>query len=282
MSKSQKSTTSGESLPSTALVEDQASGQTGAASASQDAAFPRLSEMEGAPLYEVVKRYISEAIVMGNWAPGMVLPAENVLATNFGVSVGTVRKALAELTSEGMLMRRRKTGTVVTGWAPLHNLRYFFQYFRLHDKEGALLRSNTQVLDLQRGGATDDEARKLQINVGDEVIRLHRLREVAGINAMHEYLTLPAARLPDFPEAEQLPALLYRYLLEHYGIRVAAVREQLTAALATEEDARLLNLEQPHAIMVIDEISFDQTTMPVILAQHRASTEHFTYINEVR
>ncbi len=245
-------------------------------------AFPRLNDTEGAPLYEVVKRYVSEAILMGNWTAGMVLPAENVLAADFGVSVGTVRKALAELTAEGLLMRRRKTGTVVTGWAPLHNLRYFFQYFRLHDKDGTLIKSSTRILDCERGEATQSEADKLQLPLGAPVIRLHRLRVVSGINAMHEFLVLPAARLPGFPEADEVPELLYRFLLEQYGIRVAAVREQLTAELATEQDAQLLNLDRPCAVMVIDEVSCDQSTTPVLLAHHRASTEHFAYMNEVR
>lgn len=52
---------------------------------------------------------------------------------------------MAELVSEGMLTHRRTTDTVVTGWAPLQNLRYFFQYFRLHNKEGALLKSHQRA-----------------------------------------------------------------------------------------------------------------------------------------
>ena len=244
--------------------------------------FTRLNEVEGAPLYKVVKRHISESILQGELTPGTVLPSENSLAADFGVSVGTIRKALAALTSEGMLMRRRKTGTVVTGWAPLHNLSHFFQYFRLHDKQGGLLKSETLLLDYQRDVADEHEAGKLQITAGDEVIRLQRLRRVNGYPAMHEVLILPAARLPDFPPAEALPPLLYRYLFERYDLRVAAVREQITASLATEEDARLLALARPHALMVIDEVSYDQSAVPVILAHHRFSTEHFIYVNEIR
>lgn len=244
--------------------------------------FGRLRDSEGAPLYEVVKRYISESILQGELTAGMILPSENSLAARFGVSVGTVRKALAALTTEGMLMRRRKTGTVVTGWAPLHNLSHFFQYFRLHDKTGGLLLSETRVLDYQLGEASDTEARQLHIAAGDAVVRLKRLRRVKGIPAMHETLILPTARLADFPQAEQLPPLLYRYLFERYDIRIAAVREQITATMANEEDAALLELNLPHAIMVIDEVSFDQSAVPVILAHHRFSTEHFMYVNEVR
>ncbi len=244
--------------------------------------FSRLSEGEGAPLYEVVKRHISESILQGELPAGTILPSENSLAAKFGVSVGTIRKALAALTTEGMLMRRRKTGTVVTGWAPLHNLSHFFQYFRLHDKSGGLLHSETTLLDYQLGKADKREAEKLQMAEGGDVIRLKRSRRVKGIAAMHETLILPAARLPDFPPAEHLPPLLYRFLFEHYDVRVAAVREQITAQLANEEDATLLELALPHAVMVIDEVSFDQSAIPVILAHHRFSTEHFMYVNEVR
>ncbi len=244
--------------------------------------FSRLSEGEGAPLYEVVKRHISESILQGELPAGTILPSENSLASKFGVSVGTVRKAMAALTTEGMLMRRRKTGTVVTGWAPLHNLSHFFQYFRLHDKSGGLLHSETTLLDYQLSKADEQEAEKLQIARGDDVIRLKRSRRVKGIAAMHETLILPAARLPDFPSAERLPPLLYRFLFEHYDVRVAAVREQITAQLANEEDATLLELKLPQAVMVIDEVSFDQSAQPVILAHHRFSTEHFMYVNEVR
>ncbi|TKI04613.1 GntR family transcriptional regulator [Martelella alba] len=244
--------------------------------------FGRLSESEGAPLYEVVKRHISESIMQGVLSPGTVLPSENSLSAEFGVSVGTVRKALSALTTEGMLMRRRKTGTIVTGWAPLHNLSHFFQYFRLHDKEGGLLRSDTELLDYQRNAAGKKEAEQLAIAEGDEVYRLKRLRRVKGLVAMHETLVLPAACLPDFPSAQTLPPLLYRFLFERYDRRVAAVREQITACLANEEDAQLLGLTLPHAIMVIDEVSFDQSAVPVILAHHRFSTEHFMYVNEIR
>ncbi|WP_407316416.1 GntR family transcriptional regulator [Pseudomonas sp. nanlin1] len=244
--------------------------------------FLRVSEHDSAPLYEVVKRHICEAILLGEWASGTVIPSEMALASDFGVSVGTVRRALAELVAEGMLMRRRKTGTVVTGWAPLHNLRYFFQYFRLHSKAGALLKSRTLLLDYQLGAASPLEAQQLLIEEGSAVYRLHRLRSIDGVAAMHERFTLVACKVPNFPGPEALPELLYRFLLDQYGLRVAAVREQLTAGLASDEDCRLLDLTAPHAVMVIDAVSFDQAATPVMMTHQRASTDHFMYVNEVR
>jgi GntR family transcriptional regulator len=235
------------------------------------------------PLYEHVKRRISEAILMGLWQPGALLPGEIALAGQYGVAVGTVRRALADLTADGMLMRRRKTGTVVTGRSPQHSLRFFFQYFRLHAADGSLLRSVTKVLGLTRETAGDDEAAALDIAPRSGLIRLHRLRSVGGRPVMHERFAFPAARLPDFPaKAEEVPDLLYFHLLERYGIRVAAVREQLTADLATAEDRRLLALRSPAAVLAIDEIAYDQAGAAVLLSRHRAMTQGFCYINEIR
>ncbi len=244
---------------------------------------PTLDDNRPIPLYEHVKRQVSEAILMGAWSPGTVLPGEIALAGQYGVAVGTIRRALTELTAEGMLVRRRKTGTVVTGRSPHHSLRNIFQYFRLHSSEGALLRSTPEVLSVERRAATEAAASALRIEPGAPVVDLHRRRLVAGVPVMHETLTIAAARVPDFPNSpEALPDLLYLHLLEHYGIRVSAVRESVTAAVASAEDCRVLALTAPAAVLVIDEVAYDQAGAPIIVAHHRAHTDGVCYLNEIR
>jgi GntR family transcriptional regulator len=212
-----------------------------------------------------------------------VLPSEVALAQTYGVAVGTIRRALQGLTNEGLLSRRRKTGTVVTGRTPQHSLRFFFQYFRLHGRDGTLQRSTTRITSLARGEATTVEAEKLQIAGGTEVIRFHRVRRVADQPIMHETLVLPLARVPGFPESgEEIPPLLYLHLLDRYGIRISAVREQIWADIADKDDARWLDLTMPSALLVIDEISYDQSAVPVLIATHRARTNDHRYVNEVQ
>jgi GntR family transcriptional regulator len=233
------------------------------------------------PLYQHVKQQMSERILSGAWAPGEAMPGEVALAAQYGVAVGTIRRALADLVAEGLLVRRRKLGTVVTGRAPQHSLRFFFQFFRLHGTDGTLLHSDTEVLSLAEDAATPAEAEAF----GDPgpVLRLHRLRLLEGHPAMHERMVLPAGRLPGFPRAPaQVPPLLYRHLLERYDIRVGAVRESVSAELAGAEDAALLKLATPAALLVIHDTSFDQAGTPVILGHHRFCTRDGRYLNEVR
>jgi GntR family transcriptional regulator len=85
-----------------------------------------------------MRRELSERILLGHWAPGAVLPGEVALAAQFGVAVGTVRRALAALVAEGMLVRRPRIGAVVTVQSPEHSPRFFVRYFRLHGTDGSL------------------------------------------------------------------------------------------------------------------------------------------------
>lgn len=243
----------------------------------------RLDEHAGVPLYELVKRQLSEAILFGKWPPGTLLPSEVALAQRFGVAVGTMRRALAELTAEGLLTRRRKTGTVVTGRSPHHSLRSFFQYFRLHGRDGELLRSRARVIAVARRPGTKDECRRLELPPRTELLHLRRVRRIDNVPVMIDNMIMAAARIPGFPDRpEDVPELIYLHLLERYGIRISAVREQVTAQLATGEDLKLLALKPPAALLIIDEIAFDQSGTPTILGEHHARTDRHCYVNEVR
>jgi GntR family transcriptional regulator len=235
------------------------------------------------PLYEQVKRQISEAVLQGVWAAGDVLPGEVALAKEYDVAVGTIRRALADLTLEGLVSRRQRTGTVVTGRMPQHTLRSFYQYFRLHRSDGALVQSAPTVLSLKRRRARSCDASNFELPAGSELVQIHRVRKVDGKPIMHETVTLPAARVPDFPHrAQDVPELLYLYLLERHGIRISAVRDSLTAEVASARDRELLDLKAPAAVLVFDSRAYDQSGEPCIISNHRATTSQFSYVNEVR
>lgn len=242
----------------------------------------KLSELT-LPLYEVVKREITEAIMIGKFGPGAVLPSEIALSQMYGVAVGTVRRALMDLTSDGLLSRRRKTGTVVTGRKPQHSLRLFFQYFRLHGIDGSLSKSVTKVTSIKNASASVADAQKLQIVEGTPIVSFHRIRYLDDTPVMHETLTLPRERVPDLPTSpEDMPHLFYLHLLEKYGIRISAIREQVAADLANEDDETWLKLKRPAAILTIDEVAYDQGAVPVLHSEHRATTEKHRYVNEIQ
>lgn len=236
-----------------------------------------------APIYRIVAEQLTTRIDSGQWGAGTVLPAEVVLARDYGVSVGTIRRALGELVTNGLLARRRKTGTVVTGRTPRHSLRFFYQYFRLHSREGALQTSVTRILHRGLRPATAAEAASLQVAPLAMVHDLHRLRLVDARPVMHETIVLPAHLVPGLPtDPAAIPERLYIALWQDYGLKISAIREQMEADLADDEDCALLGLTRPAAVLVINEVAYDEMARPILLNRHRATTQRDVYINEVQ
>lgn len=73
----------------------------------------KKAERARVPQYERIKVYLLEQVQSGYWKEGDVIPAEESLAVEFGVSRMTVNRAIRELTAEGVLSRRQGSGTYV-------------------------------------------------------------------------------------------------------------------------------------------------------------------------
>ncbi len=203
--------------------------------------------------------------------------------SQYGLSVGTVRRALASLVNLGFLERRPRHGTFVTDRSPHHSLRFLFHYERLHGENDRLLVSVPRTLSVERGPATPAERSALELAPDQsEVIRIHRVRTVEGVLAAHDIMTLPAHRFPDFPTAEELPDRVLAMLEERYGLRLASARESIWADVANEEDCRLLGVAPGTPLLVIDQIAYDKTNTPVEMLTGRFVTKGFRYITKVR
>lgn len=67
-------------------------------------------------IYEAVAKHIAERIRSGDLKPGTPLPAERRLADEYGVSLGTSRRATELLRDWNLVVTLRSKGTFVNGW----------------------------------------------------------------------------------------------------------------------------------------------------------------------
>jgi len=70
-------------------------------------------EPETTPIFQRIKDYLIAQIANGTWKEGDVIPSEQALVKQFGVSRMTVNRAVRELTTEQLLTRRQGSGTYV-------------------------------------------------------------------------------------------------------------------------------------------------------------------------
>lgn len=208
------------------------------------------------PLYVRIQDQLVARMARGEWAPGTMIPSEIALAQEIGVSQGTVRKAIDQLCSDGVVTRVQGRGTFVAEQTPE---RANFRFLRLQGGDGEqvvpdLLR---QIASAQE--ATKEQAAALQIFPGDPVHVIDRVRAVADQKAILETVTVPEALMPGLSDMTKLPNALYPHYQSRYGITVLTTDDAISAVSATARQARMLSVPHSTALLRVDRIAKDLT-----------------------
>ncbi|PHV04449.1 histidine utilization repressor [Janthinobacterium sp. BJB412] len=107
---------------------------------------------EHTPIFQRIKDYLLAQIAAGTWKEGDVIPSEQALVKQFGVSRMTVNRAVRELTTEQVLTRRQGAGTYVAQQkyqATLLEIKNIADEIRAR---GHAHRSSLQLLERGRAG----------------------------------------------------------------------------------------------------------------------------------
>lgn len=226
------------------------------------------------PLYAQVKALMMQHLIAGQWRPGEMLPSEFQLADRFGVSQGTVRKALDALAAENVVVRRQGRGTFV---AEHNDRRALFQFFHLVGPDGERRLPESRLLSVRKGLANGMEADRLSLSRGAPVIRIRRLRRLDGRPAIAETIAVPQNLFPDLADIREVPNTLYDLYERRYGITIARAVERLAAIAADERDAAMLEVPPGAPLLKIDRSALALDGMPVEWRVSRCVTETHHY-----
>jgi len=231
-----------------------------------------------APLYRGVKQALTQRLAAGRWAPGEALPSEARLAEQYRVSIGTVRKAVDDLVSQHVLVRRQGRGTFVA----LHDAsRLLHQFFRVVRRDGEQQLPDAELVGFGRGRATADEASRLRVETGAGVIRIRNLLRLAGRPVVADDIVLPAALFPDLTR-KVLSArenTIYNLYQTRYGINVVRAVEHLRAATADRVVAKLLEVAPGAALLEIERVALTYRDAPVEWRRSLVNTSQHDYLS---
>jgi GntR family transcriptional regulator len=230
------------------------------------------------PLYLQVREKLTKRIADGSWRAGEIVPSEMQIAVELGVSQGTVRKALDDMTAANLLVRKQGKGTFV---ASHDDARILFQFFKLKLESGEQVFPESDVLNVSTVAANIIEATKLALRPGERVIRIKRVRSLAGKRAIVEMIVLPAA-LFDGLQNGDIPNNLYNAFSHHFGITISSGSERLTAVLASASDATDLGIAMGTPLLHIDRVATSLNGRPVEWRVSLCETSTMYYATELR
>lgn len=232
------------------------------------------------PLYSQIKALLTQRLAAGEWPPGQALPSETALAQEYGVSQGTLRKALNEMEAERLVDRRQGKGTFAAKHSAARSL---FQFFLLVGENGERQLPESRTLECSAGKATRDEQEVLELDAGATVTRIMRVRHLKGRPVICERITVSTALFPDLQRctAGEVTNTLYDMYEGRYGVTVVRARERLCAVAASEREAELLELSTGAPLLEIHRVAFNINKHPVELRISHCSTAHHYYLSEL-
>jgi GntR family transcriptional regulator len=219
--------------------------------------------------YQDVMAMVERLIAEEQLAPGDLLPSRAELAAMAGVSLITVRRALAELEREGRVHSHQGVGTFVA------RPRIVSEPGRAGGLLGTLAEEHgaheitTRVLDVTRGRPSATLAHALQLGPRDEVWRVRRLRVIDGRPMIAEEAVIPVALAPGLDaRTAEVADSLYRLLARRYGLEDDYEEQFLEVVAPTTGERRLLGLGRGDQVVRLRGVSFDKRSRPFDCFQH--------------
>lgn len=221
----------------------------GQAPATPDALDPSLAD----PLHEQLASILRRKVLDGTWRRGSYIPSESDLMARYHVSRGTVRRAIATLTSEGLLLPRKGRGTLVgTGLMSRPAVGRSFSFAASLAESGRAY--ETRVLAHEVVPAPAEVARRLGLHEGDEALFTRRVRSVDGhpVVCQESWESVPAC--PGIEDADLARESMFDAVERCSGKRVALSRSHCLPRLAGTEHGGYLGCDPAAPVIVLEQV----------------------------
>ena len=233
------------------------------------------------PLYLQVKELLTQSLAGLEWGPGETIPSELDLAARFGVSQGTVRKAIDALAADNLVVRRQGKGTFVATHTEERSS--MFRFLRIRRNDGRDEYPVSRLVDVHRGKASSEVARALEFKTGDTVITVRRLLEYGGHPAVLDEIVVPAPLFKGLTRSrvERYRGSMYGLFETQFGVRIVRAREKLSAVAADAGRALLLRVAAGSPLLAVERVTYTFGEKPVEWRRGLCSTRNHHYVNEL-
>lgn len=237
--------------------------------------LPPIDDSSPTPLYHQIFLILRDRIHDGTYAFESAVPSEKEICGFFGVSRITAKRALDELASANLVVRRRGRGTRVSHRAVSSPVHYSVEGF-LENLLAMGLKTEVDLLGFDYVEASARVALALNCEPGTTVQHALRVRRLEGepFSYLTTWVPEDIGRTYSKRDVATKPLLM---LLERGGVVVSSAEQTITATAADTVAAQALGVEIGAPLLRISRVVHDQTGRPVeyIVALYRPDRYQF-------
>ena len=229
------------------------------------------------PLHKKIEHDILSKIKSGEYVENEKIPTEMELSNSYGVSRPTVRQAIQSLVNEGYLERRKKRGTIVKKSKIKQE---FTRYIKSFDTDISMkgIFTKTKVLNFTKTTAIQDVADNLNLNEGDPVYKLTRLRFAEEKPVVLVISFIPYRLVPNLDKIDFSKHSLYETFKE-MGFPLHSASRKLEITTADETICYLLDVQKNDPLFYFRTQGFTENRTPIeySIAKYRSDINYFVF-----
>jgi GntR family transcriptional regulator, histidine utilization repressor len=249
-------------LASKAVSKSSRSGSKGSVNG-QSPLYPVMPALDGdGPIWQQIRRALADPILNGQWPPGTRIPTETTLTGKYRASRMTVNKAIQKLVSDGLVLRRRKVGTLVAERAQERPVFEIWDIADLVSRNGGTYAY--KLLECRKLGPDPERRELLGVSLRTPILWMRCMHMSDGTPIQLEERLININAAPNItcqPLETQGPG---SWLLAQ--VPWTDAEHKISAREAPPEVATELQVKAGTACLVVDRRTWNQST-PVTLAR---------------
>lgn len=208
------------------------------------------------PLYVKVHDHLLNRLQLGEYATGDQLPPETDLASELGVSLITIRRAMQELSDGGWVVRQPGRGTFASRPTRIEQSFNILSSFTSDMELVGMVPSST-VLKQEVAAASPNQASVLKVKVGTPLFHLVRVRTADDVPILLESVCIPVAVCPQLVTTDFVDHSLYKVLTD-YGVELTRSTQEFEPIVLSEEQSKLLQVPAFSPAFLRQAVSYHQ------------------------
>lgn len=240
--------------------------------------IPLLNHDSKIPLHRQAEELLRKLIKENHFREGDIFPKETALAMRWGISRNTVRQAINSMVKDGLLERKKKSGTRICKKKITTDLSNWFSF--THEMEVKGVPFKTIKHEVRVVKSDEDVALRLQIAIGVPLVSLERIRSTDK-NPMVYFESYFHPRL-GLTGNENFEQPLYEMLDKEYNVVPMYSQEEIRAIVADQKIAALLNIDKNTPVMERKRLVLDAGKRPIEYNICFYRGDCFTYSIEIK
>lgn len=232
--------------------------------------------MKKQPKYKKIEQDLRVRILEGDLKQGDMIPSETELCARYDCARMTVRQAINNLLIDGYIYRHKGRGTFVT-----------FNKKEIKKQDGSFLSFTnemklldapvtTVLLNLEETSADEIVAKRLQLDVGDPIYYVERLRSSENKALAYERLYLPK-NMYDTLSKEIFEHSFYKYVQNELGWRIRNCEYAIEARGVPKKVAELLHQKEGEPSLYLNSVTYLDNGRAFVYTRFYFHGEHFRF-----